>query len=278
MTTNTIRSPFISGSGVICTGGNTFTLNHPIPSRSVTWSATPASLFASPSGSGTVATLQAVSNSINGPATLTFTMTLSGCNAVSVAIPVWVGKPGIPSTNPSGYPTIQMGLGDFRSIMLTNTPGAGPFSGNWSSTGSISLPGSSSGPSATFEATTNGVGQFYVTTTNNCGTSNNGGGAVNVSGGCNMCLQAHPNPAKSIVTISLASEAVTEQYNIERSNTAEEVDGMIALYDQLGNVVHQERLTALRQSIDTGDLQPGIYLCEVIRAGHRYKTKVVITQ
>ncbi len=275
--TNTIRSPFVSGSETICTAGQTFTLNHSIPGRTVVWNATPASLFVTTSGSGTTAVLQAISNSINGPATLTFTI-LSGNCSVLVSKSVWVGKPAVPTTNPSGYPTIQMGLGDFRSIMLTNTPGAGPSSGNWSSTGSISLASSPSGPSATFEGVNNGTGQFYVTTTNICGTSNNGGGAVNVSGGCNMCLQAHPNPAKGILTISLVSEAVTEQYNIERSDGAEAADGVISLYDQLGNVVHQERLTALQQRIDTGDLQPGIYLCEVIRAGHRYKTKVVITQ
>lgn len=102
-TTNTIRSPFITGgSGPICTTNKSFTLNNLIPGRSATWEVTPTNLFgtgmgAGTSGSGTTATLVAASAQSSGLGTLTFT--ISGaldCISIPVSIPIWVGKPASP--------------------------------------------------------------------------------------------------------------------------------------------------------------------------------------
>ena len=50
---------------------------------------------------------------------------------------VWVGKPGIPVTNPPGYPTYQMSLGQIKTIHVTSAPGASSDQYNWVITGSI---------------------------------------------------------------------------------------------------------------------------------------------
>jgi hypothetical protein len=123
---------------------------------------------------------------------------------------VWVGNPGTPITTPSGYPTLEIGLGAFQPISLFKTP---VFTGgtiNWWSIGSIEPVNSTNSPTCTFEAVTLGTGNFYVTVQNTCGTSSLGGGTVNVvsGGGGQLMLVLAPNPATDETMISIVTTEV----------------------------------------------------------------------
>ena len=281
-TINDIRSPTITGTSPVCISNSAFTLNNIIPGRTATWTVTPANLFATSSGAatsgaGTLATLRAASSSVSGLATLTFTISAAaGCNTTTlVSIQIWVGVPGQPTTNPSGYPTIQMGLGQFKTISLTSAPGATLFLGTWSSTGSITMSNSDPSSYKVFEATSLGTGNFYVNTSNICGTSINAGGTVRVTGSCTTCLTASvsPNPARSYVVLSL-SDITNEE--IEAINSQSSTKGSVTIFDKLGKPVFNESLKSVNQKLNVSHLNPDLYILDVAAGTKRARTKLMI--
>jgi len=102
----------------------------------------------------------------------------SSCGNDTIEKDVWAGNPGQPITDPSGYPTYQMTLGQIKTIRVVSAPG-NPYQYVWNITGSITKL-SGGGTQCTVEATTTGWGNFYVKSKNECGYSVNGGGSVNV--------------------------------------------------------------------------------------------------
>ena len=281
-TINDIRSPTITGTSPVCISNSAFTLNNIIPGRTATWTVTPANLFATSSGAatsgaGTLATLRTASSSVSGLATLTFTISAAaGCNTTTlVSIQIWVGVPGQPTTNPSGYPTIQMGLGQFKTISLTSAPGATLFLGAWSSTGSITMSNSDPSSYKVFEATSLGTGNFYVNTSNTCGTSINAGGTVRVTGSCTTCLTASvsPNPARSYVVLSL-SDITNEE--IEAINSQSSTKGSVTIFDKLGKPVFNESLKSVNQKLNVSHLNPDLYILDVAAGTKRARTKLMI--
>lgn len=280
-TINAIRSPTITGTSPVCISNSAFTLNNIIPGRTATWTVTPANLFATSSGAatsgaGTLATLRAASSSVSGLATLTFTISAAaGCNTIPVSIQIWVGVPGQPTANPSGYPTIQMGLGQFKTISLTSAPGATLFLGTWSSTGSITMSNSDPSSYKVFEATSLGTGNFYVNTSNICGTSINAGGTVRVTGSCTTCLTASvsPNPARGFVVLSL-SDITNEE--IEAINSQSSTKGSVTIFDKLGKPVFNESLKSVNQKLNVSHLNPDLYILDVAAGTKRARTKLMI--
>ncbi|HYF68096.1 MAG TPA: trypsin-like peptidase domain-containing protein [Ohtaekwangia sp.] len=102
MTTNTInvantiadpRIVTVSPSSAVCTGGSQFTLHNVPTGAVVTWTATPANLFAVSSGTGAIASLAAANSSTMGTGTLAFTVNIGCGTPVQAQRTVWVGKP-----------------------------------------------------------------------------------------------------------------------------------------------------------------------------------------
>ncbi|NJN35413.1 MAG: trypsin-like peptidase domain-containing protein [Saprospiraceae bacterium] len=173
---NTVRIPSINngGSNYVCSANKAFTLNNPIPGRTVTWSVSPAYLFATSGGaaiygSGANATLRASNSSSSGTATLTFTLTASGCSPVTLNRTIWVGIPETPTTSPSGTSTINMGVDDIRKIYLSTANGASAFTASWSASGAVSRLGLGNATLAEFRGDYEGNGNYSVTTSNVCG-------------------------------------------------------------------------------------------------------------
>ena len=193
----------------------------------------------------------------------------------TVSIQIWVGIPGQPTTNPSGYPTIQMGLGQFKTISLINAPGASSFLGTWSSIGSITMSNSDPSSYKIFEATSLGTGNFYVNTSNICGTSINAGGTVRVSGSCTTCLTASlsPNPARGFVVLSL-SDITNEE--IEAINNQSSTKGSVTIFDKLGKPVFNESLKSVNQKLNVSHLNPDLYILDVAAGTKRARTKLMI--
>ncbi|MBX2965620.1 MAG: S8 family peptidase [Cyclobacteriaceae bacterium] len=84
-----------SSSLAVCTNGTTFTLNNVPAGVTVTWTATPANLFQT--SSGTLPTgvntliLNAANNNVSGQGTITFTITTGCGNPVQLQTFAWVG-------------------------------------------------------------------------------------------------------------------------------------------------------------------------------------------
>ncbi|HRK53185.1 MAG TPA: hypothetical protein PK185_04670 [Cyclobacteriaceae bacterium] len=104
----------ISSGSPVCTTGSTFTLNNVPPGSSVSWQASPSSLFSSSSGSGASAFLTALSSKSSGAGDITFYVSNPGCN-LNAIVPgsLWVGKPSGVITNPTGVPAVEANLGSW---------------------------------------------------------------------------------------------------------------------------------------------------------------------
>lgn len=275
---NSIRSPWVNSnnSNFVCTTNKQFTLTNPIPGRTVTWTVSNTYLFAtsggaSTSGSGTTSTLRAASSNSSGSAVITFTLTQVGCNPVVVTQPIWVGKPGSPSTNPSGYPTIQMGLGTFLNVHVISNPGAPSNAGTWTVTGSLTRTGINPNSVMQFEATSLGTGNFYVQTSNVCGVSPNGGGTVNVTsggGGGPLRVQNVPNPAsQSFVCI------LPEEY-LENSS----IKHRIKVIDNRGCEIFSDDFVGNKKVINSETWFGGMYFTKIYTNTGVFWGKVIITK
>ncbi len=103
---NSMRVPYIDNNDneVVCSSNKSFTLVNAIPGRSTSWSVSPSSLVNVSSGSGTIATFQSSSSSSSGLATLTFTLSKSGCDPVTLSETIWIGKPSLDYATVNGQP------------------------------------------------------------------------------------------------------------------------------------------------------------------------------
>ncbi len=219
----------LSTSGSICASGSTVTASNCPAGSTISWT-TSSNLVVQSGGTTNTPVIKAINSSVSGPGTVQIHFTSNGYTSPGPVLDVWVGKPGIPTTNPSGYPTIQLNSGELLSVSLSETPGASPSSGYWSCSGSLTRIGAATGSSTMFEATGTGIGNFYVTTTNACDTSNVGGGTVNVSGGGPGPgpLMVYPNPATDSFEIQLDDAVV--------SADQEEVESELRIYDQFNSL------------------------------------------
>jgi lysyl endopeptidase len=280
MTTNSIRVPSIDngGSTFVCTTNRQFTLQNPIPGRTVTWSVTNPGLFASAtSGTGTIATLRASTASIGGPSVLTFTLTQNGCNPVTVTQNLWIGRPAQPTTSPSGYPTVQISLGSFKSVVLTSAAGATSFTGTWSASGNIAILGTNTGSSKVFEGTNLGIGNFFVTTSNVCGTSVNGGGTMKVVSSCSGCQNKvvnTPNPTNSDFVCEIPKHLIPKEYENDLSNTFNKLE----IIDFTGQVQQTEIFVGSSIKVSNNTLNAGLHLTKVQTPYGSFIGKILIVK
>ena len=84
--------PSISGPSLVCTSNRTFTVQNVPQGVNVTWSVSPASLFAVDTGTGNSFATRAAFSSSSGQGTVT--ATLQGpCGNIELTKDVWMGKP-----------------------------------------------------------------------------------------------------------------------------------------------------------------------------------------
>ncbi|MDX2248896.1 MAG: T9SS type A sorting domain-containing protein [Bacteroidia bacterium] len=266
---NTIRIPRLlpTNAGTLCYGSSqSFTMQDPLPGAVISWQATPANLFATASGNSATAILSPANSLVSGQGTLTFRMGMgNGCNDVVFTRTLWVGKPGMPGTSPTGNPPISIGLGALQTVTITGAPGAFYTSGTWWANGSITANPPAAGQAGVFEATSLGTGNFYVQTSNSCGVSPAGGGAMNVTSGGGGMYRIAPNPAR-------------EEITVEISDSAPEANRKILVSDLNGKVLLQIRSEERRITIPLQTLQPGIYLLQIRNTEATFTSKIAINR
>ena len=72
-------------------------------------------------------------------------------------------------------------------------------------------------------------------------------------------ISIFPNPANKQLTISSKDETTIEE---------------VIIYDQIGQIVHQEK--SVNNIIDISQLQPGMYIIEVVSGQRRFREKLMI--
>lgn len=190
---------------------------------------------------------------------------------------VWIGKPGVPTTNPSGYPTEDIPLDAYFNVSLVKTPGASssmPI--NWWSSGSIVVDHTTPN-GCTFHAEETGIGNFYVTTRNSCGTSAAGGGTVNVysgsgggGGGLPRPLSVSPNPANDYIEAYIENLTEEEKLDNEKLHIKIVNSNSIPVYN---GTTQQKKF-----QINTSSFPEGVYYLLVQYKNQKYSTTILISR
>ncbi len=279
-TTNTVRTPSISGNSPICTVNKTFVLDDLVPGYGVTWTVAPTLLFAttggaSTSGTTTSAILRALNSNSSGAAVLTFTLIGGACDdTIIVSRRIWVGRPNFAIVGnfwycPGNYGYVSMQYNG----QLVSTQEQGITNLTWTFQGPLSS-FNSQNTSASFIAGP-GLGSGVITAiaTNACGTTTvnfpfvvqacfGGGGSEKSK------LVVSPNPSQGIVTVEVKD-------NIHVLDAM--AQSRFQLFDKFGNVITYKEVTGLTWELDVSELVPGIYFVEMKHNGINLKEKILVT-
>ncbi len=253
--------PTISGQSTIC-NQSTYTIANFPTGASVIWSASNNRLQVI-SGQGTSSAV--FKKNGNGSCTIEANISVAGAT-IPLEKTVWVGVPAQPTTNPSGYPVIELGLHSILTINISSAPGALGGSYIWDISGSIENI-SSGGNHCVVEAMSYGSGSYSVKSTNNCGTSVSGGGGVYVvqGGGGPKSVNLYPNPSDNCITVDIT-------YLADKINTVqlENNNYQIQLW-QSHNLIKTINTKSLKTEIPISSLKQGYYYVVVIIKGKKYK-------
>ncbi len=250
--------PYVSGTSTVCNSNTTFTLNNPPPGSTLSWSKSNNLAYVNVVGTGSY-TVKAATASTSGNGWVEVTLNSPCGNDTLPRKNVWVGKPSLPTVNPSKG--IEMTIADDLLLTLTNTPGASSSSGQWSASGVLYPTYSSftTGNACFFSADVPGPGQAMVTTSNVCGPSpmkyiyvlvqdnGDGGGPFTIS----------PNPASNEITLifdeqqSLNSENNTPYYA--------EMNYSVRIVNNFGLVYFSENMGGNSMRINISNWEKGFY-------------------
>jgi hypothetical protein len=273
-----IEGPSLSGAYEICFSGETHSItNYPTAVTGINWSA--SSNLSLPAGnSGFSIFSRASSSNTYGEGWLKPTYVFpSGLNLECAEIKRWVGKPGVPTTNPPGYPTYQMSLYQLLNISVSSSPGSTSSSYNWNVTGSIRQVSPNGSSSCMVEAYTTGLGNFYVTSSNGCGTSPSGGGAVYVSsGGGGGPLMITPNPADFEIELELLQGDLSDDdLSAQNGDNMSTYDYIVFIYDRFGMPVYNKKFQNTMR-INISNWPAGTYHVKVTDDKKSYSTTFIV--
>ena len=250
----------VNGNSILCINQTSMYSVPNLPQGfTITWSY--SSNLQSVYGGSNYITLRAIGNG-NG-----WVIATLNTNCGQITLPqkaVWVGKPGIPITNPTGYPTYQMSLGQITTIHVTSAPGASSSQYNWEITGSIDRISPNPYSFCTVEAARLGTGNFRVTSQNTCGTSPTGGGTVYVSsGGGGGPLSITPNPANTEIEITINDESTVNE-TLDKSSSFDNIDYDIKIFNNYGILVYSDKMYGKIDKINISGWQKGLYHISII--------------
>lgn len=270
-TVNTIQSANVSGDHGICnTSAHTYTLAYSNPGSTITWTVSSSSLFTTSSGTGNVATLQAVSSRVKGKATLDFSVTTPCGTSFTVSYQIWVGSPDFP---------IDAIKGD--NYLCTNQEGALYLDGNleaqfatvsWSYYGALASLQATGNLAQYKAASTPGTGIVYATVTNACGTSSPSMyfQVVSCGRGIGKTVNASPNPSGTYVDIEIEEENPEIDYSADKP--------VLTIYDKFGNTQIQKVMQDKQIRVDVSKLKPDVYFIEAVYNGQRIRSKLIVTR
>jgi lysyl endopeptidase len=294
ITTNTLRSLYISGPTLVCSSGATFTVNNVPAGSTITWSSSsnvtlptnrnsnPIVATANGSGSGWV---QATINS-------------STCGSVTLPqYPVWVGTPG--TSNIQGPSQLPVGCIVSYSVSAQGNP----TSYQWSMAGRILCPPNQQwyylyGDHTSTATLFAGCQSRYigVTVGNQCGTAYVGKyveiGNYNCNGGMKMStdttfketdtgiktyLVIYPNPASDNVQVNLVQS--TDQNSV-LSDASSDQNGsavyLVRVFNIYGTMVYTLNNTSCPFTIPLSGFKDGTYIINVSDKYNTYQKQLIV--
>lgn len=255
----------VSGTSLLCTTNSTFTLNN-LNQGTVTWTATPANLFAttggaSTSGPGTSAVVRAANTSASGQGFITFTIQGPDCST-SVVKNVWVGP-----RKPTGFVSVLVDpwLGRIKATVepVPDATGYQWFLDGVQYTG----PGMNS-PNVTMPIPRNNCTiPYYIV----------GVKAINACGISAEYYELHQNPCYGSFLYTYFPNPASGSFTIERKheNNAESIESSTslvsaanrmhtyALYDLNTNLVVLEGTLSEKTEIDVSAIPRGRYVLKI---------------
>ena len=251
----------ISGGPNVCSSTNsTYSLPPELENATITWSTSSNINIVSGQGTRTVI-LARNENQNGGEGTITATYNHGNGNIISHK-DVWVGLPGILTTYPvcdDPYNPYIIDLYDETYIMIWSSPGAGKSTGNWISEGVCYT--ESQGQFMYVYAAEEGGTVFWVTTSNDCGTSPEYFGGIQVGGrenksggnsltaGSSLTFDISPNPGTSYLDIKLTdnkNDNLIDSYQVE-------------FFDSYSRIIKSFKLSGPLNRINIQDLYAGYY-------------------
>lgn len=269
----------ITGASAVCSSTGLYELSDTPPNTAITWQVTPGNLFTTSSGTGSSASLTAVSSTAFGYATLTFTLN-SGCgNPLQIQRQLWVGKPRIASAqltdgrligwattnnvcNLVQYTTAVSGDGN-TSTTWTRTF-ASPTNTSWSvNNNNVNFYFWAAGQQATFR----------VTFGNNCGTTSYDFRFKSITCSNDPCSQfaVSPNPASTKIIVEVPNIpppcGIGNPVPLERDdNQRNEVNiRSVILMDAQGQTQNAEQffIDSKKTELDVSGLKKGLYILKI---------------
>lgn len=226
------------------------------------------------SQSGNKVTVKPSSSMYKGPATISVKAWSEFCAFKDTNLIVWIGKPLIPSTIPSGNPAITLGIGSVQPIVLTQAQGASINSANWTATGSISISGSSTGASAIYQGNSSGTGIFQVRTSNSCGFSPYKSGQISVIQGGGGPFQFVPTQS---ALYTVWPNPVSTTINIDLGHQVNSVSS-IALIDPVSSsiLVQKNNVQGKILRLSVQGIQNGSYLLRFQKKDGSFTTQQIL--
>ncbi len=263
VTTNTIPSetPLISGTDLVCNSNTSFQIVNYPTGTDVSWSVSPASLFAIDSSTDTIFTTRAASSSSAGNGTITAIISGACGTLYTLTHDVQVG-----SIQP-GPIDVEMGAPPRRFTAIIE-PVEYATSYNWYLDGVLNNYYHTT--LAIFNQSSPYCGNSYyvgVRAINSCGASAQTY-TVAYESPCFFRLTINPNPSNNETIIQVIDE-------LELQDSAVEWD--LEIYDEkLRYSYRKEGIKNLKITFTTSDLNPGIYIVKAYYKGEVLNNKIVV--
>jgi hypothetical protein len=278
----------ITGTGPVCTSGQSFQINNVPANSTTTWTATPTELFSANTGTGIIATVAAASQAVSGWGTVDFTVVNTFCSINDKkSIGFQVGKPSADNSTliyPSGkrgIDPVPLCAGCSYNFMVDFVPGATSYtwvipsgfsfvSGRFSSIPGIKV------------SSTNGTYVMYCSPQNACGsvwthnlTINIGGG-----GGHQQQIAAYPNPATSSLTVESTESNLTilDSEITESEYTPTSNQFTAKLFDKNNSELRNGESKNGKITFDVNDLQNGFYILHIIKGQELITRQILINK
>lgn len=210
----------------------------------------------------------------------------SACGTASTTERIWIGTPSIPTTNPSGYPTVQQTHQGFRSYQVVSNHNGQLITGYnwWVTPNNLNLYGSTN-PSCIIEGTTLGWHNFYVQLENLCGLSQLGGGAINVGRGGDIPDPKRATPPQklvgsadgpAVISFSLQPNPADDQVRLQfldaTGSPLKVEDLQIEVLDMKGQLVAKGN----KAELEVSELAAGVYVVRVHTGAAWLTQKLVV--
>jgi hypothetical protein len=254
----------ISGSDVVCSSGNTFSVPGLAPGTTISWNSSSNITL-----SNAAANYCTYSANSNGEGWIEATINAPTCGT-SVTLPrktVWAGVPVINYISGSNH-VDAYGMAIYEAITQLN-PGA---TYNWS----VSPSGTVYNYGKTAQIYFQGDGDYhvYVNASNTCGTSSTSELFVGV--GINEPYIIYPNPGDDNITLQTSEMETTLPSSSKTEKSKKSDTYLVKILNEQGTQMKTQQTKQLPLNIQTHSLPNGKYIIQVVTNGKSWNKQLLI--